>query len=101
MNLLDQVLRQTALASMAGALGGEAADEALREVARRYRGQEFALDPIGVELVHASLSNQFPILGSGDRDWRTISRRIAQTLFDDPVAHAEFLALWNRLTAEQ
>jgi hypothetical protein len=99
MNLLDQVLRQTALASASEGPADPATLAALAEVARRYAGEPFALEPVAVELVHASLTSQLPMLATPGRDWKAVSARIAQALFDDPVAHDRLADLWKRLSA--
>jgi hypothetical protein len=78
---------------------GELADpEVLREVARRYRDRPFELEPVLIELVHASLESQNKLLGQADAD-RHWSRQIADLLFEDPAAHERLKLLWARLTA--
>lgn len=99
MSLLDQVLRQTALASALHVPSDPATLEALAEVARRLGDEPFGFDPVAVELVHASLTSQLPMLASRDRDWKAVSARIARALFDDPVAHDRLADLWKRLSA--
>jgi hypothetical protein len=98
MNLLEAVLRQTALSSVNEDSRSDETFDALTQVARRFRGHEFALEPVAVELVHASLESQFKLLATPDRDWKALSARIARTLFDDPVAHAQLQALWKQLS---
>lgn len=98
MNLLEAVLRQTALSSVTDDSRSNETFTALSEVARQFRGHAFGLDPVAVELVHASLESQFKLLGSPDRDWKALSARIAKTLFDDPVAHDQLEALWKQLS---
>ncbi len=100
-NLLDQVLRQTALSSLSEQNLGDDALASLLQVARRYRGHPFELEPVAVELVHAALEAQFETYRSVPRDWRTISARVAETLFEDPVAHEQLEALWKRLSSEE
>jgi hypothetical protein len=96
--LLEKVLEETLSASHHGAPGSITGLEALRDVARRYRGQPLVLDPVAMELVWAMLRSSFPKVREGSREWRTMSTRIAQTLLDDPVARERLKAFWGRLT---
>lgn len=93
---LQEVLRETA-ASIGTSVGELADPEVLREVAQRYRGYPFELEPVLVEMVHAALENQFQKT-IGDR---FMSRQIAESLFEDPAAHERLKQLWARLTAAQ
>ena len=99
--LLEQVLRQTALASMSEEAMDAQHLESLRGVAKRLQGQPFTLQPVAVELVHATLQPQFEMLSSSPRDWKVISARIAETLFDDPLARKRLESLWRQLSEPQ
>jgi hypothetical protein len=71
--------------------------EDLLAVARRRRGEPFACDPIGIELVQTVLDRPFRAMVAGDEQWRTMTAQIAQTLCDDPDAHDRLSTLWRRL----
>ena len=92
--LLQEVLQKTAAMNLS--IGEPADPEVLREVARRYRDRPFELEPVLIELVHASLESQNELLGAADAD-RHWSREIADLLFDDPAAHERLKLLWERL----
>jgi len=95
--LLDEVIRQTESMSQETSAADQADLEALLAVARRYAGQPLTLDPILVELVQAMLVRQFERQAS-QVDWRGISLKVAQTLFDDPQAQTKLHRLWKGLT---
>lgn len=92
--LLQEVLQKTAAMNLS--VGEPADPEVLREIARRYRDRPFELEPVLIELVHASLESQNKLLGAADAD-RHWSREIADLLFDDPAAHERLKLLWERL----
>jgi len=95
--LLDLVLQQTLLAQ--GTEVDEKSDtlDALVEVARRRSGEPFALDPVAIELVQTALRNPFRGLVKSDQQWQTMTRQVAQTLYDDPTSHDRLSSLWRRL----
>ena len=95
--LLQEVLQKTA-SSMNPSDGEPADPEVLREVARRHRDRPFELEPVLIELVHASLKSQNPLFGAADSDWH-LSRQLAESLFEDPAAHERMKLLWERLRA--
>jgi hypothetical protein len=96
--LLEVVLQQTGLAQQ-----GEGVPEkldsfdSLLDVARRRRGEAFACDPIGMELVETVLRKPFRAMIASDEQWRSMTAQIAQTLCDDPAAHERLRTLWRRL----
>jgi hypothetical protein len=71
--------------------------EALRQVARRYPGHPFVLDPVAVELVLAVLDNR---LLTNERSRREAALQIAETLFEDPALHERLERLWLRLSTK-
>jgi hypothetical protein len=95
--LLERVLRQTLADSDSGAALDDADREALLEVARRHRGEPFALEPVAVALVHAVLLTHFQGPSGSSEFWRGVSLPIAGTLCDDPVMRGRMEALWDRL----
>lgn len=95
--LLEQVIRQTLMLDQSSAAENQALVQALREVALRHQGADFALDPITVEMVEAIFSTQFSGPAAASKQWQAISRRVAETLYEDPVSHDRLAALWARL----
>lgn len=95
--LLEQVIRQTLMLDQSSAAENEAQIQALHAVAVRHRGVEFALDPIAVEMVQAIFSAQFSGPSAASDRWQAISRRVAETLYEDPVSRDRLAALWARL----
>ena len=79
--LLDRVLEQTLARINEGVLFEAPDMNALKEVARRYRGQPLSLEPVAVELVQAALRPQ-----------------VARMLIDDPTAHDRLQGFWDRLS---
>jgi hypothetical protein len=71
--------------------------EDLLVVARRRRGEPFACDPIGIELVQTVLHKPFRAMIASDEQWRTMTARITQTLCDDPASYDRLSTLWRRL----
>jgi hypothetical protein len=71
--------------------------EELLAVARRRRGESFACDPIGVELVQTVLKRPFRTMIASEEQWRTMTGQIAQTLCEDPQSHDRLSTLWRRL----
>jgi hypothetical protein len=95
--LLEQVIRQTLMLDQSTAAENHVQVQALREVASRHGGAEFALDPIAVEMVQAIFSAQFSGSSAASDRWQTVSRRVAETLYEDPVSRDRLAALWARL----
>lgn len=96
--LLETVLRQT-LASCTSDDPTDTADmEAVEQVARRRRGQPFALDPVVVELVEAMLQAEFHVKPNASEVWSGMSLQLAQTLFEDPLSRHRLKTLWARLS---
>ncbi len=97
--LLETVLRQT----LAGDEENPLSDRqraALMDVARRWQGAAFSQEPVLLELVGSVLQVEF--LGSWDEvELRTVSQRIAQSLFEDPAARCRVEALWTRICEGQ
>jgi len=96
--LLEKVLLETLSASHQSTPEGGATLVALREVARRHRGQPLAVEPMAVEMIRAILRVSFPKAPVDSRSWQTMATRIAQTLLDDPVARERLKAFWAKLT---
>lgn len=99
-DLLEQVLQQTAVNALADPAGNQAVREALTEVAARYENQPLALEPVVVELIHATLATQFPLYQSQQRDWRAVSASIARILWDDPQSRERLGHLWEELGSQ-
>jgi hypothetical protein len=96
--VLDRVLRE-ALVTIAPSewLRGQGL-EAVSAVARRHRGEPFALDPIAVELVEALLGLLLGRARDGASPWQRMSVAVAETLCDDPVANGRLESLWKVLS---
>lgn len=98
-SLLEEVLRRT-LEAAESLDAFEASDlKPLLEVAERHRGRPLELEPVAVDLVDAALRDYFRQGPGGMDEWRQISRRVAETLFEDPTARERLEAFWNRLLA--
>jgi hypothetical protein len=97
--LLDEVLQQT-LSEAAARLGQESAMNKLSQVGRQLRGHSFSLDPVLVQVVQLLLEGQFAAWKISPEYQSRVSRQIAETLYDDPVAHDRLESLWNRLVSE-
>lgn len=96
--LLEKVLHETLNANKSNVTIGVASLTALREVARRHRGQPFALEPVAVQLVQAMLRVSLPKRAQNAREWETMSIKIAQTMLDNPVTRDRLKAFWGRLS---
>ena len=97
--VLEDVLKQTA-ALYSLEQGSHPADlEPLLEVARRLRGTEFALEPVLVELVRATLRRQLKPAWQSEEQLAAVADRVARTLFENPDTHARLKTLWVRLCA--
>ena len=99
-DLLEQVLQQTAVNSLADPKSNEAVRKALTDVALQHRDRPLDFEPVVVDLVHATLANQFPMYHSAQRDWRAVSIRIARVLWDDPVSQERLRQLWEELSLQ-
>lgn len=95
--LLDEVLQQTLVSRDEETRQRLESLDELLEVARRRRGEAFALDPIGIELVQTVLRTPFRALMAGDDQWQEMTAQIARTLCEDPVAYDRLNNLWRRL----
>jgi hypothetical protein len=96
-SLLEQAVDETlALASSGPALPGlELAPYA--EVARRYRGRPWTLEPVAADLALAVLRRRFGGAGLGETALADLARQTAQTLLDDPHARRRLEEFWKRL----
>jgi hypothetical protein len=95
--LLDEVLKQTLISRDEQTRERLESLEELLEVARRRRGEAFALDPIGIELVQSVLRTPFRALLASEEQWHEMTGQIARTLCEDPVAYDRLNTLWRRL----
>ncbi len=95
--LLEGVLRQTL--TLLGAESPLAAEtgSALCQLVARYKGRQFALEPVAVELVSIVLATQFQTLGPSPL-CDGVAARVARTLYEDPRSRARLEAFWNRLS---
>lgn len=100
-SLLDEVLKQTQAAFDSQQLRDHAGLEPFLQVARRYQGQPFGLQPVLSELVHSALREHFQDATQPHADWERIAARVATSLFEDPVSHDRLEAFWARLSAMQ
>lgn len=96
--LLDQVLSQTTRAEAGLATSDSPEVAALREVARRHRGEHLiAAEPVVVDLVDALLRPQFHPDFVRSLGWTRMIGQIAQTLVDDPVVLGRLQKFWATL----
>ncbi len=70
---------------------------AIRALAKRRRGESFALDPIVTEITAALLEKTFRQHVASSEEWTALTARIAHTLYDDPAARERMRAMWQRL----
>jgi hypothetical protein len=102
--MLDEVLDQTLKSAAAGLSAGFSAEsgdmEAFRAVARVHPGEPFTLEPICVELVRTALGRHFDPDILGPALLAVMTKKIAETLFDDPVAHGRLESLWRHLSEQ-
>ena len=101
-DLFEEVMRQTQElcdegAEINGTEINSAEKEAILEVARKFQGQPFSLDPVLGELVRAVLRSRLPERAGSGAAWREISAEIAETLFEDPVSRDRLERFWSRL----
>lgn len=96
--LLEAVLQQTL--AMSGAADDATARDlgALRLVVERHRGRPFALEPVAVDLIDALLHDKLDEGKLTPAARRTMVEQIAQSIYEDPVTHGRFQALWTRLS---
>jgi hypothetical protein len=95
--LLDLVLQQTLLAEQSETQQRLESLEELLDLARRRGGESFQFEPIAVELVQTVLGTPFHAIVSSEEQWMALTRQVAQTLCDDPVAYDRLSSLWRRL----
>ena len=93
-------MRKTSLEASTGDSSESSAKDAVLPVARRLQGHPFSLDPVVVQVVGALLEHHFRTWKISPVDWSRVSRQIATTLFDDPIAHERLKDFWTRLLAE-
>jgi hypothetical protein len=96
-SLLDDALVRTVYdRSVADARSDDL--EPLRAVARRLGPTPFGYSPVAVELVAASLHEQFREIQRTESGWQALVGTVAQTLYDDPPSRTRLAALWQGLT---
>ena len=97
-HLLDEILRLTTQGVEAAQEEEASSSEVqlLKQVVRRFSGQALALDPMIVALVEAMLSEEF---GSAlePAELASMSKWVADSLWDDPVARRRIEQLWVQL----
>lgn len=98
-HVLEEILNRTA--QLGGSEQGiHASDlDLLIEVARRFRGVEFQLDPIVIELVRVTLPRQLKNSVQSDEQFAAIVDRVARTLFENPDSEKRLRSLWELLSA--
>jgi hypothetical protein len=94
---LEEVVRQTT-AIYSVELASDPADlETLRQVAKRFPGAPFQLQPVLVELVRSLLQRQLKSTLQSEEQLTKLADRVAQTLYENPESHARLKELWDRL----
>jgi hypothetical protein len=94
-SVLESVVRQT-LASDAEPLSADTM-EALRDVARRYAGQPFGLEPQGVELVATLIGDRLLGREISHDVLNEVSRDVATSLSEAPEVWQRVEQLWQKL----
>ena len=97
--VLEEVLQRTAVQNTVDQSLQLAEMEVLVEVAQRFRGVPFQLDPVVIELVKATLARQLKNTGQTEQSLAAVSERVARTLFENPESHERLRLLWERLSA--
>lgn len=95
--LFEQVLNETLLAADANEPMDGAELQLLLQVARQHLRQTLSLDPVVIELVQSIVGYRFGRRLGQEQDMEPMSRRIAETLWEDPNAHGRLESLWARL----
>lgn len=95
--LLDQVIDRS-VEQFSSWLDGEALLPVLREVAKRYPGQPFSVDPVATELVVCALATFWAQDKPGAREfWRVVALPVAESLAANEHARKRLERLWEQL----
>lgn len=94
-SLLEKVLQETLFGS--GGSPDEPLMAALVEVARRHQGRPLSLDPVLVDLIQAIVRINLGQRAAKEVDYIAMSRRIAETLWDDLPSRERLERFWTRL----
>jgi hypothetical protein len=97
---LEEVLKQTAALNALTQDGDASCLEALLDVARRFPGMSFQLEPVLMELVRAALRAQAGRDFPADERFTAIVERVAHALFENPDTHARLSSFWQQLTTQ-
>jgi hypothetical protein len=93
-SLLENVLNETVA-------GGTplSSDEwnSLCSVAREYRGTPLDIQPVGLALVSSLLRLRFRCAAANPLEWREMTERIAEALFESPHARLRLEQFWRKL----
>lgn len=95
-SVLETILRQT-LSSDKEPLSEETM-ASLRQLARRYAGQPFNLEPQGVELVSTLLRDRLLDRRISSDAFAEVSREVATSLFEVPEVWQRAERLWRNLS---
>jgi hypothetical protein len=90
---LDRVLESTL-----SQLSQAAVPRELIEVGERHRGAPLSLAVVQ-DLVRAVLWPDWQELAGGETGFEALCAQIAETLFEDPVAHGRLRNMWSGLAA--
>ena len=96
-SVLDDVLKATMSSDEALSRINERSHEGFLKVARQYAGQELTLDPIGIALVEAVLTETFSGRIVNEVRHAKMAADIAESLVTNPTASARLAAFWNKL----
>jgi hypothetical protein len=96
----ESVLSETAEVENPDASLGPAEYEALRGVAKHYRGQALALQPVASALVQAVILPHMPADPAAAQFWQDVFVQIAQTQWEDQAARRRLDALWTWLQGD-
>lgn len=97
---LEDLLQRTLLTPGPAGEVTAADFDGLREVERRHHGEPFSLDPICVEMAEAILRSYFNPSGKGQEPWRSLSPKIARSLYQNSAAQERLRAIWQQLGVE-
>ena len=96
--LFAEVLRQTADELDEAEPLPERFLDGLKEAARRRPGQPFEPLPVTEELLESVLRVQFP--NDSEQLRKSVARKVARVMADDPYCRARIESLWSRLRRE-
>lgn len=96
-SLLDQVVRETISAADTDEPLDPEQMDALLSVARRHRGQPFALAPVATDLVRSIVDTRFHSAIADQNARQQMAQQIAETLVNTEATCERLRRMWTRL----